>query len=379
MTFNKLYKKATTGKIVEWQIEVDGDKYRTTSGQQGGNQIVHDWTTCTGKNIGRANETSPSHQAKLEATSKHNKQLEKGHYVEDINDLDKETYFKVMLAKSYDKRKDKMSFNKALLQAKLDGIRFITRNGVGHSRNGKPMGGASFIVEAMQHLFEAYPDLITDGELYNHEYKDDFGALVSLIKRDASKITPEKQENIEANLQYHIYDVPCVNGLKSDADYCDRYNSFWAIIDKEFPELKSILHKVPYKYISTHQAIEDGWKAYVADGYEGAIIRYNTKYENKRTWNLLKVKKFLDDEFEIVEVLEGRGKKAGTAGSMTMKLPNGELFNTNIKGGYSVYDEIWKERDALVGKTATIRFFEYTEYGVPRFPYATKINREGVE
>ena len=379
MKYPILYKKSSTGKTVEWQIEVEDNKYRSTSGQQGGKQITHEWTTCEGKNIGKSNESTPFEQALLEATAKFKKQIEKGHYVEYLEDLDKETYFKVMLAKSYDKRKDKMSFDKALLQAKLDGIRFITQNGSGHSRNGKVMGGASYIIERMCDLFTRYPDLITDGELYNHDYKDDFGALVSLIKRDASKITPEKYESIKGNLQYHIYDVPRVDGLVEADDYTKRYNRFWEIIDTEYPDLKDVLKKVPFKPVSSHEAIEAGWKSYVADGYEGAIIRYDIGYENKRTWNLLKVKKFLDDEFEILEILEGRGKKAGTAGSMTLQLPNGSTFNSNIKGGYTLYDDIWKNKASLVGKTATVRFFEYTEYGVPRFPYVVKIDREGVE
>ena len=378
MKFATLYKKASTGKIVEWELEVEGDKYRSITGQQGGKKIINEWTTCKGKNIGRSNATTPEQQAISEANAKWKKQTEK-HYVENIEDIDKESFFKVMLAKSYDKRKDKIKFDGALVSPKLDGIRYVCTSTVAHSRNGKPLGGANYIKSQMKALFNAYPDLICDGELYNHDFKDDFNILVSLIKRDASKITKEKQADIEKYLQYHIYDIPRFNGLTEKDSYIKRFEAFWTVIDNEYPELKGILKKVEYAPVSNHEGVSKAFTECIGNGYEGAIVRFDTKYENKRTWNLLKVKEFMDEEFEIVEVLEGRGRKEGTAGSLTMKMKDGKTFNSNIKGGYAFYDQVWKAKDKLVGKTATIQFFEYTEYGIPRFPYCIKIAREDYE
>ena len=378
MKMAKLYKRTSTGKIQEWEIEVEGNQYRTISGQQDGKKIINEWTTCEGKNIGRANETTPVEQATSEANAKWKKQTEK-HYSENIDNVDNDQYFKVMLAKSYDKRKDKMKFEGALLSPKLDGIRYVCTATKATSRNGKPLGGADYIQERLTSLFDAYPDLVCDGELYNHDFKDDFGTLVSLIKRDGAKIPEAKKAEIVKYLQYHIYDIPRFNGLTEKDSYIERFEGFWGVIDSDFPELKDIIHKVEYKPVSTHDEIDAGFKECIADGYEGAIVRFDTKYENKRTWNLLKVKTFMDEEFEIVEVLEGRGKKEGTAGSLTMKMKDGTVFNSNIKGGYAFYDQLWKAKDRLVGKTATIQFFEYTEYGIPRFPYAIKFGREDYE
>ena len=378
MKLNKLYKRTSTGKIQEWEIEIEGNQYRTISGQQNGKKIINEWTTCKGKNIGRANETTPNAQAISEANAKWSKQTKK-HYSKDVNDIDSEQYFKVMLAKSYDDRKEKVKFEGALLSPKLDGIRYVCRSTVAHSRNGKPLGGADYIQSRLEALFVAYPDLICDGELYNHDFKDDFNILVSLIKRDGKKIPAEKLVDIKKYLQYHIYDIPRFNGLTEKDGYIARFEAFWTVIDNEFPELKDILHKVEYKPVSSHQDIKAGFKECIGTGYEGAIVRFDTSYENKRTWNLLKVKEFMDCEFEIVEVLEGRGKKEGTAGSLTMKLKDGTHFNSNIKGGYAFYDQLWKGKDKLIGKTATIQFFEYSEYGIPRFPYAIKIAREDYE
>ena len=59
-----IYKATKAGKIQEWRIEVEGNKYRTISGQTDGQKVTSEWTVCAGKNIGRSNETTPEEQAK---------------------------------------------------------------------------------------------------------------------------------------------------------------------------------------------------------------------------------------------------------------------------------------------------------------------------
>jgi hypothetical protein len=54
----KLYKKTSTGKIQEWRIEVQKNKYITVSGQVDGKKIISEPTYCTPKNVGRANATT---------------------------------------------------------------------------------------------------------------------------------------------------------------------------------------------------------------------------------------------------------------------------------------------------------------------------------
>lgn len=375
--FPKLYKRTTTGKIQEWEIFVDGDKFWTISGQQGGSKITHDPTVCIPKNTGKTNGTSPEQQAYNEAVAKWKKQTEK-HYSVNLSEVDETSFFKVMLAKNYNQRpKDKIDWKNAFISPKLDGIRFVATNTQSLSRNGKPLGGGDYLRERFDKLFAEYPTLILDGELYNHDFKDDFNTLVSMIKRDRDhKSFTSKINEIDKYLQYHVYDVPVIGNCSS---YTARMDAFKELLLSKFPDLKPYIKLVPYEKVYSHDEAIEKYEKYVEDGYEGAIMRFNYSYENKRTWNLLKLKEFDDAEFEIVEVLEGVGKKANTAGSLTLKLPNGTKFNSNIKGGYSLYDQIWAERESLVGKAATIQFFRYTEYGIPRFPYAIKINRESYE
>lgn len=380
MKFPKLYKRTSTGAIQEWEIFVEGDQFWTVSGQQNGKKIVHERTTVVPKNVGRANATTAEEQAILEATAKWTKQTEK-HYSEDIQAIDDTEYFKVMLAKGYDARpKDKILWGNAYIQPKLDGIRLVVDENTALSRNGKAMGGGEVLKEEFKHLglFEAISGLRLDGELYNHDFKDDFNSLVSLIKRDRDKISEDKLHEIKEHLQYHVYDVPNILELSGKHNYIQRIQKFEEILD-DLDHIKNYIKLVPYFKVSSHEEVMEYYERFMGEGYEGAILRFDAPYENKRTWNLLKIKEFMDEEFTIVEVLEGVGKKANTAGSITMRLPDGRTFNSNIKGGYKVYDEIWKNKDKLVGKSATIQFFNYTEYGIPRFPYVIKIAREDFE
>ena len=119
MKFPTLYKRTSTGAIQQWTMEVEGNKFRTISGQVNGKLVTSEWTECFGKNIGRANATTDSEQAMAEATSRFTKQKEK-HYYENVKDIDKDKYLKVMLAKKFEDYEHKLP-DVVYSQPKLDG------------------------------------------------------------------------------------------------------------------------------------------------------------------------------------------------------------------------------------------------------------------
>ena len=99
MILPKLYERSTTGKITEWTIEVQNDKFRTISGFVDGKKVTSAWTECLGKNVGKINATTPEEQAILEATATHRKRIEHGAF-ENIDHIDKETFFSLCLLKN---------------------------------------------------------------------------------------------------------------------------------------------------------------------------------------------------------------------------------------------------------------------------------------
>ena len=180
MKLETIYKKTKTGATQEWTIEVVGNKYRTHSGQVGGIITTNEWTIVYGKNTGKLNETTDKEQTMKEAVAKRTKKLESG-YFENIKHINKTQYFEPMLASKWEDSKDKITYP-IFSQPKLDGIRcIVTKDGM-FSRNGKPIISAPHIRESLSELYETYPNLILDGELYADKFANDFNKIVSFSK-----------------------------------------------------------------------------------------------------------------------------------------------------------------------------------------------------
>jgi ATP-dependent DNA ligase len=110
-------------------------------------------------------------------------------------------------------------------------------------------------------------------------------------------------------------------------------------------------------------------------GYEGQMVRLNEKYENKRSKSLLKRKEFIDEEYTILGIEEGQGNKTGMIGSFIFENKDGKRFNSSPKFNWEVCKQMWDERDTLIGKQATVKYFNLTpgDSPVPRFPYVIAI------
>jgi DNA ligase-1 len=381
MQLNTLYKLETTGKIRQWTIKVKDNSYWSEQGQVDGKIVVNKPTITTSKNEGRSNETTPEEQAVLEAQAKYTKQLDKG-YVENIEDVHKITLYKPMLAQKFEDRVDGLEFP-LYTQPKLDGVRCIVymEDGelVAKSRQGKPIDTVVHVLEELQPFFAENPNAVLDGELYNHDYKNDFNKIISLVRKmkpvrsekDTDATFAKKKEKFAVALeeakdkiQYWIYDVPRVGGLGESDDFHPRF------IGCDFPELKSCVI-VKTGVVDSMEELDEYYDTYMEFGYEGQIVRVNGPYENKRSKLLLKRKDFTDAEYLVIDIQEGDGNRAGTAKNLTCKdEKTGQTFNSNIKGTHEYLAEILENKDYYIGKQATIKFFELTPDGVPRFPYA---------
>lgn len=316
-----------------------------------------------GKNKGKANETNPEQQAKLEAMSRAKKKLDEGYHLTDESDslcgLAREVEeFEVilpMLAKKFDEKIIGGDFH---IQPKLDGMRCICtyRNGIVtlRSRKGKPV--------SLPHLEQAIKtscdnsrifDVVLDGEIYNHDMN--FQQIISAIKKPNS-------DTIE--LEYHVYDVvdkykPFVerfieSGLK--------YNDFVKQVDTSI-------------YCHNITQIKDKYEHYLKNGYEGAIIRVGScLYRvDKRSSQLLKYKPFDDAEFEITghEVESMSNGKDGVI--FVCKTEQGVEFKARPKGTEKERHNMLKSVNELMGKLLTVRFQGKTNDNIPRFPVGISI------
>jgi DNA ligase-1 len=352
MKLSKLYKRAVNGKILEWEIEVNGACFRTISGYTDGLKVTSEWTCCEAKNVGKKNSTTAEEQALAEATAMHRKRMETGSF-ENISEIDTPIYFKPMLAHDYNDYKGKIKFP-VYCQPKLDGVRCIVRADGMWSRNGKPIISAPHIFEALTPLFEANPDLILDGELYCDKGTAGFNTIISCVRK--TKPTASDISLSQQFIEYHVYDVP-----SSNSDFIDRVKSIDLI---RFHDKIKVVNTYG---ITSEEYLDHYYSRFLEQGYEGQMIRLNAPYENKRSKSLLKRKEFVDAEFKIKGVIEGNGNLTGKVGKLQFEI-NGKPFESAVNGDWEYIEKLWHSREGLVGKTATVKYFELTEDGIPRFP-----------
>jgi len=350
-----LYKRSTTGKVSEWSIEVEANKFRTISGFTDGLKITSDWTVCEGKSYNSSNE-----QALKQAQSLHKKKKELGAF-ENIKDIDKEVHFKPMLADKWSDRKDKIKYP-IYSQPKLDGVRCIVKSDGMWTRNGKKIISAPHIYKALKPLFDNDPFLIFDGELYTDKLANDFNKIISCVK----KTKPEASDLTESAkwIEYHIYDLPSCDGTFSERNL--------TLCSLTLPECCKMVQTY---VINSEKEVRPQFESYIEQGYEGQMLRVNDVYENKRSKFLIKDKEMDTDEFTILSVKEGQGKLANKVGKVTIKTKNGVELESAINGTHDFLADLWTRRNELIGKEATVRFFGYTPDGSLRFPKVIEVGR----
>jgi DNA ligase-1 len=350
MMYDTLYKQDSTGRLRFWTMEREGSRYRMISGLIDGNPVTSGWTQATA-----ASQDTDEAQAIFEVTAKFKHQLDR-EYHDTIDTVGTPKFFEPMLAKTYSGW-----VGSCYSQAKLDGMRCIARVEGLFTRQGQPILSMPHVIEALAPLFEADPDLVFDGEGYCHALKDDFGAIMSIARK--KKPTAEQLEVARTSIQFHIYDLPSHPG-----NFGERFAALAAMIDPRHPAIEL----VATDKVETEEHLDAIYGQVLEAGYEGQMIRLDAPYEQKRSKSLLKRKEFVSDEFECVSIEAGNGNWSGLAKKVTCRLPDGRTFGAGIKGNAARAAELLKENHSIV----TVRYFQLSPDGIPRFPVVTDFHGE---
>ena len=266
--------------------------------------------------------------------------------------------------------------DKIFVQPKLDGVRCViqyenrplknvddlsgklTENVVvAYSRTGKEWKNIQHILEQLQPFFKKFPHIILDGELYNHDLRDNFEKIISLVR----KTKPTAEDRLDAlNLtQFHCYDI---------IDETLPFDQRCEFISQSLMLMGSSIHTLDTIMVFDEEDAQSVHRSNLKKGYEGSILRTNDTYACKRSHNLRKFKDFHDAEAEITGWVEGKGKRIGTIGKFTAVDSEGNEFGMPVMDKFKILQANFETMKDWVGETATFTYFERTKANSYRHP-----------
>jgi len=251
------------------------------------------------------------------------------------------------------------------MQPKLDGVRCLIQQEfhkdgdkvVAYSRTGKQWLNIDHILQSLKPFFAGNPDVILDGELYNHALRDDFEKIISCVRKQ--KPTPMDRAESRKFVQFHCYDI-----VDESLLFADRIQ--W--LQTNLKPTYGIKIVQTTKGICSNDQANAFQDLNLKAGYEGSILRLNTEYQCKRSHSLRKFKDFHDAEATITDWVEGKGKRKGTIGKFMAIDADGNEFGMPVMDNFKKLQTMFKEMQSWVGKEATFTYFERTKANSYRHP-----------
>jgi len=280
---------------------------------------------------------------------------------------------KPMLAHKYDDSRVDWS-QPVYIQPKLDGVRCIIKrvsdfpgqenlasfSVKAYSRTGKEFKNVRHITNALKGFFFHSPDVVLDGELYNHKLKNDFEKIISLVRKQ--KPTDTDRRDAQHLVQFHVYDY-------ISAPVYDSYKTrMQNLVTSDIYDAQ--IKYVPAKLVDSYNYARELHQQFLDQGYEGSIIRLDGLYKHGRSYDLMKFKDFSDTEATIIGYEIGKGKRTGTLGKFIMLDDEGVQFGCPPGKGYTYKDlanMLLKVND-YIGQRATFTYFQRTQAGSYRHP-----------
>jgi DNA ligase-1 len=246
------------------------------------------------------------------------------------------------------------------IQPKLDGVRCVIQYDAGvvtaWSRTGKEWKNIEHIKLNLYRFFDKFPNVILDGELYNHDLRDNFEKIISLVR----KTKPTAGDRVEASelTQFHCYDI---------IDETLPFDQRIEFVHGTLAFIRSV-HIVDTLIVFDEDEAQSIHRSNLKKGYEGSIVRTNDTYACKRSHNLRKFKDFHDAEAEITGWVEGKGKRIGTIGKFTAVDSEGNQFGMPVMDKFKILQANFETMKDWVGQQATFTYFERTKANSYRHP-----------
>ena len=262
----------------------------------------------------------------------------------------------IMLAKPFEEKRLSKWKVPYLVQPKIDGDRARIKDGVLVSSEGNE-------IKSVPHIVEALKDLLIEGVQFDGElvvpgmcHQDIHGIIGRTVN-----LHPDHEK-----VEYHIFDLVG----KSPQSLRSLSLSTWRKRIEERPCIKVVRTDAAY----TMEDIIINLNDYIADGYEGIILRNREAcYEEKRSGNIMKLKPMKKDTYPIVgfeQEVDKDGYLKNSLGAFVCRRKDEEKFNVGTgpvltKRGR---EDLWRSRYSLIGMRLEIKYQYLTRKGIPRGP-----------
>ena len=416
-----LYKKDSKGKILQWSAAGDqnvlGVTIQIKAGELNGKITTTLREGIQGKNIGKANETSPLTQAEQEVQSLYKRKKRQGY--KSLTDLkypieneafgvgiELETWLQLNLkfdttdldgnlkpmkaqqyyrskknwtdptGKVWDDRKYYYLLNPdapkekgalimkfpCLIQPKINGIRCtISLDELGKVQILSKEGlryNLPHIEQEFQNNIECFTfKLEKEGEI---DVIFDGELYIHGEKLQTISSAVKAQNLNTSRVKFICFDlaIPKLNNLS-------RIQLMKSLLSFKDNNLLSSIDYVSTHKIAGDQLAQTMTDKYIEEGYEGSILRnINGLYAfGKRPMDMVKLKRVLDEEYKILDIISQ--DKNPNLGLFVCQTKEGKEFKVTPKGTEDFKQLILFQKHLFVGKPLTCTFYEYTEDGIP--------------
>jgi hypothetical protein len=263
--------------------------------------------------------------------------------------------YPVMLASQFSDRLIEEVTWPAMVQLKMDGMRFnvIVKDGKCEfrSRNGKLIDLLGELEDDFILLADG-KDTVFDGELTVHDAsgimdrKTGNGICNKAVK---GTISIDEAKMVHATLWDRISYDDFTKG-RSNIPYKDRFFSIHSQI------LTNRIHVVEYQYVDNIGKAYSIFQDYLERGQEGIILKtLNAPWENKRSKHLIKFKGELECDLKVVDWVEGTGKNVGRLGALVLESRCSHL-KVNVGTGFTDDDRNTINHGNSVGRIVSIKY-----------------------
>ena len=249
---------------------------------------------------------------------------------------------------------------------KIDGARCIgivdsSGDTTFYSRTGKIFDTLDVVGGGIKAL--GISDMVLDGELclVDEDGNEDFQGVMKELR---------KKDHTIPNPSFKIFDMITIDEFYSkkgqkNRPYSIRYANLCAVMQPNECPCLTVLEQ---ELIHNDEHFQEWVKEAADNGWEGVMLRADEPYKGKRSKDLLKVKKFFDDEYEVVDtemgpfryVLNGKEHEE-TMLSCVMIQHKGHIVR--VGSGFTIEQrqDFYKNSKKILGKIITVQYFSESE------------------